>query len=705
MRFLVLDFESFYADDYTLSKMTAEEYIRDDRFEIIGVSFAYLGEKPQWYSGDLDYIKSVLHQIPWHDTFVIGHNMSAFDSLILTEVCGVRPAYFGCTLQLARRLHGGKVSNALGSLAKMYNLGMDKGDEVVHAKGKRRLDFTPHELARYGAYCDKDVILCGLLWQQLSPKFPKSELYIAHLCTKIWAEPRLLLDTPLLEAMGKELAVRKAALLGDVANMLGVGTTMPQAERMFHTQKLLRSDAKFAELLRSYDVEVPMKRSPKKRDAEGKAMLVYAFAKTDDGMQELTEYEESEDENVNLAVQSLAAARLGTKSTIAESRVERFRGISLRGSLPVPYTYGKSHCDRYAGAMKINMQNMNRNKAITPKTPNGSLIMTPGGWSTLFKRQLGRDPRTNRVVVTAVMDENQRVWKAKECHVVGLRDAIVVPKGYLLVVADSSNIELRTCHHLCGEVESIELLRRGEDLYCDFATSFYGRTITKADEQERQHGKTAELQLQFQAGAESFRRSARIQSGMRLTELEAQTTVDVYRAKRQAIKGMWNQGQRAIPRMASGGGFDLDKWGFLHVEHNAILLPNGMRMEYHDLRQEEMVNYDGEKEVNWVFTDKEDRKMKKLYGGKVIQNGTQILARNVVFEQKIEIERELGSYDRYGEGIVMSTHDEPVALVREDRAEEALKFMLEVMSRSPKWWPSLPVKAEGDIADRYSLAK
>lgn len=351
MRYGVFDAESYYADDYTLSKFTAEEYCRHEKFDLIGFSFGYLGEQPTWYTGDLDYLRSVAQALPWHDIFVIGHNMSAFDAIILTEVLQVRPAYYGCTLQLARRLHGAKVSNALGSLAKMYNLGMDKGDEVIHAKGKRRLDFTPYELARYGAYCDKDTIICGLLWQKLSPLFPKSELYIAHLCTKMWAEPRLVLDTGLLDAMGKELAVRKAELLGDVANLLGVGTAMTQAERMFHTQKLLRSDAKFAELLTRYDVDIPMKRSPKKRDAEGKAMQVYAFAKTDEGMTNLLEYEDSEDEDVNLAVQSLAAARLGTKSTIAESRVERFHGISIRGKLPVPYSYGKSHCDRYAGCL------------------------------------------------------------------------------------------------------------------------------------------------------------------------------------------------------------------------------------------------------------------------------------------------------------------------------------------------------------------
>jgi hypothetical protein len=171
----------------------------------------------------------------------------------------------------------------------MYNLPMEKGDEVIRADGKRRLDFSPRELADYGWYCCKDTALAGMLWQKLSQQFPKSELLLASTVTKMWAEPRLVLDGPLLAAMHTEMAERKAALLGSVADLLGVGATMSHEERMFHTQKLLRSDAKFAEILTHFGVDVPMKRSPKKRDAEGKAMQVYAFAKTDAAMTELQE--------------------------------------------------------------------------------------------------------------------------------------------------------------------------------------------------------------------------------------------------------------------------------------------------------------------------------------------------------------------------------------------------------------------------------
>lgn len=713
MQLIAFDAETYYCSKtgYTLSKMTAEEYIRDPRFELIGFSYAPLGQKPQWYSGDLPYLRSVAQSINWADVFVVGHNLSMFDSLILTEVLGVRPAAYGCTLQLARCLAGGKtadgknISNALGALAKMYQAEIEqvlgrslfKGDEVVRADGKRRLDFTPTELAAYGRYCNDDTELAGALWQVLSPKFPKSELLLASTVTKMWAEPRLVLDGPLLEAMSAELAQRKSELLGHVADMLGVGKTMTESERMFHTQKLLRSDAKFAELLKSYDVDIPMKRSPKKRDAEGKAMEVYAFAKTDEGMTNLLEYDECEDESFNEAVQALAAARLGTKSTQAESRVQRLHGISVRGPLTVPLEYGKTLTDRLAGGGKLNLQNLNQTKPITKKTPNGALIMTPAGWSRLFKRAPD---------MSQIMDAEHQVWATQDCHVVGLRDTIMAPPGYKLVVADLSNIELRMCHYLCGEEQTMEALRRGEDLYCNFASTFFSRPITKADKKERQHGKVAMLQLQFQSGAEAFRRAARLMAGMRLTEMEAQATVDIYRATYSNIKQMWYTGQRAIPACASGGGFWLDNRGLCYVEHNAIRRPNGMRLRYSNLRQETLIGFDGLEETQWVYDDKFSRKMTKTYGGKFgVQGPTQALSRDVIVEHQNRIERALCASGDPREGVTLVVHDEVVSCVREDRAEWALDMSLEIMHQAPKWCADLPLAAEGAIGQRYAEAK
>lgn len=713
MRVLIADIESYYCSKsgYTLSKLTSEEYIRDPRFQLIGLSIGYQGQPKTWYTGSLEYLRGVVRDLPWHDILIVGHNHSGFDALIWSEVLGVRPKAHGCTLQLARALHGSKdaegknISNSLSSVAKRYQREIErilgrplfKGDEVIRADGKRLEDFTPAELARYGQYCIDDTDLADAVWQVLAPQFPQSELFIAHLVTKMWAEPRLVLDTELLAAMKVELAERKADLLNRVADLMGVGSTMAPEERLYHTQKLLRSDAKFAELLTQFEVEIPTKLSPKRRDAEGKAMRVYAFSKTDEGMTHLLEYDEGEDDATNEAVQALAAARLGSKSTIAESRVDRLLGISQRGALPVPLEYGKTLTHRLSGGGKINLQNLNQLKPIIKRTPNGALIMTPGGWSRLAKRAPD---------MSQVLDAHGRVWSTGDCHVVGLRDVIMAPPGYRLVVADLSNIELRMAHYLCGEHDTIALLREGADLYCNFSSRFYGRTITKTDKKERQHGKVAMLQLQYQAGAESFRKAARIMAGVRLNEVEAQSTVDVYRATYTGIKEMWYRGQRAIPKCAAGGGFWLDDRGLVYVEHNALRLPNGMRLQYHNLRQQELVGFDGLPELVWGYDDKETRGFKKTYGGVFgVQGPTQALSRNVVMEQTAVLEKKFGRYEARGEGVVHSVHDEALLLVKEDRADDCLKFTLDVMHQSPSWAPDLPLAAEGSHGVRYSACK
>lgn len=347
-------------------------------------------------------------------------------------------------------------------------------------------------------------------------------------------------------------------------------------------------------------------------------------------------------------------------------------------------------------SQKINMQNMNQIKPVMKNTPNGALIMTPGGWSRLFKRAPD---------MSQIMDWDRRVWATQDCHVIGLRDVIMAPPGYKLVVADSSNIELRTGHLFCGQMDTSAMLAAGEDLYCDSASKFYGRVITKSDKKERQHGKVAELQLLYQAGAESFRRAARIMGGLRLTEMEAQSTVDIYRASRTEIKQMWYTGQKAIKAMMDGSRMQIDQWGLCHTEKDAVVLPNGMRLQYSNLRTEMLTDFDGLESEQIVYDDKEHRKMTKLYGGKVFQNINQALARIVVMEQTLEVEKKYGRYDRPGEGVVMSTHDEAGVVVREDHAEECLQFMLDAMHQSPKWWPQLVVKAEGAIGQRYSEAK
>jgi len=333
MNLITIDFETYYARDYGLKKLTTEEYIRDPRFEVIGVAVKVDDGETQWFSGPKDRIKKFLDQFDWEDAIALAHN-AVFDMAILNWYFNIRPKKIADTLSMARAIHGTEVGGSLAVLAKHYKLGV-KGTEVQDAIGKRRLDFTADELYAYAGYCINDVELTYELFAHLSMDFPITELNLIDLTIRMFTEPVLEINTEVLEAHLNGVKYRKKALMEVI-----------DADR---TQ--IMSNPQFAELLIGQGVEPPMKVSP----TTGKE--TYAFAKTDEEFKALLEHE-------NVKVQALVSARLGVKSTIEETRTERLIGIAIRGLLPIPLRYYAAHTGRWGGDDKVNMQNLPRTSPL-----------------------------------------------------------------------------------------------------------------------------------------------------------------------------------------------------------------------------------------------------------------------------------------------------------------------------------------------------
>ncbi len=154
MNLITVDFESYYSKEFGFSKLTTEEYVRDDRFEVIGVGIKENGEETKWFSGTHNEIQAVFGNYNWKDSFVLAHN-TAFDGAILSWIFGIRPKGWLDTLSMARAIHGVSVGGSLAKLAEHYNVGV-KGEEVINALGLRRQDFPAAQLARYGEYCKND---------------------------------------------------------------------------------------------------------------------------------------------------------------------------------------------------------------------------------------------------------------------------------------------------------------------------------------------------------------------------------------------------------------------------------------------------------------------------------------------------------------------------------------------------------------------
>lgn len=321
MNLITVDFESFYSQEFGFSKLTTEEYVRDPRFEIIGCGVAVGEEEAVWHTGGHRKVIEELKQYDWENSFVLAHN-TMFDGAVLSWLCGIKPRGYFDTLCMARAIHGVDAGGSLKALAERYGVGV-KGTEVDDAKGKRLKDFTLEQLAQYGGYCINDVNLTRLIFNiMLKRGFPKKELKVIDATLRMFIEPELVLNLDLLESHLENVKHKKEKLLAAA----GVD------------RDLLMSNDKFADLLRGLRVEPPTKVSAK----TGK--VAYAFAKTDEDFKALAEHED-------LRVQTLVGARLGNKSTLEETRTQRFIDIANRGRLPIPLKYYGARTGRWAACV------------------------------------------------------------------------------------------------------------------------------------------------------------------------------------------------------------------------------------------------------------------------------------------------------------------------------------------------------------------
>lgn len=671
MDLITLDMETYYGDDYTLSKMTTEAYVRDPRFEAIMVGIKI--NKGKTYTVVGKDIASHLKRLELHKHAIVMHH-AHFDALILNHHYDIRPKIIFDTLAMGRAEVGSVAAKglSLGQLSIHLGLG-EKGHEVVLAKGKHLADFTPQELLDYRRYCCNDVDLTYDIHNILMPRFQKSELQLIDLTTRLFTEPKLELDVPLL-AEYKQLVLANKAMLMTAAGV---------------NKEDLTSNVKFAKLLADRGINQLthpdiLKDSKTAKDAEGKPKKTYAFAKGDQFMMDLLEHDDEE-------IQALAEARVGVKTSIAETRAQRLIDMQTNGPACIYLNYwGAEQTGRHGGGGKTNFQNLGRSQPVEDKhtcfpvfTPEGrAQVLDPGAWGL-----------TDLCTTTGY-------WPLKKIHRIGLRDCVKAPEGHVLVVGDSSNIEARMVCWMAGQEDVLELYRSKQDLYCDMASAVYGRPITKADK-ERQLGKILVLACGYGMGkAKFFDTATGGQWRMDIDKQTADRAVMAFRDRYDRVAAYWEyQNDIVIPAMADGVPLYADRNKCLLTGDKQMTLPNGRTLRYPNLHQRKNPDPDSYFKTEWVFDIREGSRVIKArtYGGHATENQCQALARIVVLDQAVTISRKYK--------VVMLVHDEVVCCVPIEQAEECEKFMLEVMSTTPAWAEGLPIAAETGINKIYSLAK
>ena len=343
-------------------------------------------------------------------------------------------------------------------------------------------------------------------------------------------------------------------------------------------------------------------------------------------------------EGGNEELKMLCEARIAAKSTLLETRSIKLASIGRTGSWPFDVEFsGAEQTHRFSGGSGAggNPQNFTRNS--------------------------------------------------------NLRKAIEAPEGYELIVGDFSNIELRLVAYLSKDPGLIQAIENGIDIYCDFASVFYGRRITKEDKRERMFGKTSILGLGYGCGFVKFKKMVRVQTGETISEKDAKKAVDLYRMRYAKVPALWERLDKDIVHLALSTSFEWAAFPIKFIKE-AIELPSGLKMRYPNLRQEQ-----GERgHTEWVYdVYRKGQLMKaKLYGGKLLENICQGLAGELCKESMMQMDNVAGL-----------VHDEIHVLCRKGLGLMTAQKLKRVMSISPKWLPQMKLDAEVGVGRSWGEAK
>jgi DNA polymerase len=344
--------------------------------------------------------------------------------------------------------------------------------------------------------------------------------------------------------------------------------------------------------------------------------------------------------NGNEQVRAILDARFASQSSIIGSRLNKLeKSVACHnGKVPIFYVYHAAHTGRTGGSNGVNMSNL---------------------------------PRKG-----------------------GVRESIVAPDGETLVIADSAGIEARLAAYLVDDKEFTELYKNGGDTYCALASKIFGREITKADSYERMLGKASQLGLQYGMRSKTFDKT--LKSG-------SLTNGDRVFLPIENVRGMVKTFDTAHPKYTESWAF-MDTalrwlvtgernpgWRNLKFKKEEIILPSGRSLYYPGLGARR-----GARKAEYYWGDP----IKYVHGSKVFQRIIQALARDIVMNQMIEVERRIKRGDMAGR-VVMHVYDEVTISVAEHLAEETLEQLMEIMRIVPSYVEGLPLDCEGTISKHF----
>jgi DNA polymerase len=666
---LVLDFETYYStkkgEVFSLKGKSYQEYICDPRCKIHALAVRYPDGRVEVRFDVLKCLRELqaLYGPRFEKVRVLMHN-AAFDAAILSWRFGIMPARITDTLLMARHYWGNKneTGKAISLKACAERLGLPPKGDIDFMNGVAEL--TDNIKAQLLQYAGRDAELTFAVYEKLLPNVsnPNVEFPLMHHTIECWAARPLVFDKAAADAAEQMARVRVEPLISEIMRLC------PYPDMTNDDIYAALTVEKFVEMLR----EALKKTDRDLQFKKGKNGKVPALAKTDAAVEAMINDEDP-------LVAGLVKARLLRRSNDQIlSRIQTMREQDRWGRLNVLLSYYGAHTGRWSGDNSVNFQN--------------------------FPSE-GRAPN-----------------KEAEAQARALRECVKPPKGMVLVAVDASQIEARVLAWLADEPALVEAFAKGEDIYSQFASSIVKKPVRKAKATDdpdtkrfndfwRMVGKVAILGLGYGMGVAKFMSTGAFRSAMASGELSPAICgriVHAYRNTYRAVPALWRCLDSAFHAAMYGSKVKVGPVTFYRPEpkHICVRLPSGRVLHYWNCRlqkaattRREYVDSEGEKQSfegqdHELVYGKEGKKADgslagtKVYGGLLTENICQAIARDVLAVAILRLERQ-------GIPVVMTVHDEVIAVVPEAEGEKATAAAIKALSDPPSWGTGLPLAAEG----------
>lgn len=625
------------------------------------------------------------------DTVVV-HN-AKFDIVVLGyRQVGIPISQVHCTMAHARSC---SLPGGLGALCDVLQVPTDKakdkaGRQLIQLfckplpKNRKLHRATKHthpvEWARFIDYAGLDVVAM----RELHRRLPKWNYTDSPFELELWRLDQVInargfqIDVELAEAAIEAVRIEQQRL-GEAT----VELTDGDVERTSQRDRLL------AHILATYGVELP-------------------------DLQKGTLERRVQDEELPAVVRELLAIRLEASATSTAKYQALIKGVSADGRLRGALEWcGASRTGRWSGKM-FQPHNL-------PRTP---------GWFTRAEQRetiAALKAGAADLVYTDVM---------KRCSL-AIRGSIIAAPGQKLVACDLKNIEGRVIAWLAGEEWKLDAFRDydqglGPDLYLVGAGTILEKPWQQVTEDERQAwGKVPELACGFQGAVDAFMSMAH-SFGLDMTEHEALVIVMAWRRRNDSIVSFWYDCERKAVAAMKTPGTTITS-GRLRFRLDGawlkIVLPSGRALCYPAPRLERgrcppcrgtgrryVKNLatgaldipvpcfhckghgeidDAEPRVSYSGINQYTRQWGRVhtYGGKLAENVTQAVARDVLADAMIRAEAA-------GFDVVLTVHDEIVTEVP-DTPSWSVRDLVSIMTHNPAWADGLPLAASGFEGQRY----